>query len=356
MTDRREMRAAGLGICVVALYMALVLVTGRIVLADFTQLFFVYLQGSFGLWACLGLTGLLWLLFTNRPKGGKSAASPLAVIAGWARDRWARDRFVSAVWPPLLFASLMASFNAFKQMVLPLAGFRYDPLFASLDRALFLGHDPWRVTHGLFASPFATGLIDKAYHGWFVPMALGVMICAWLPRTSYRLRTQYLLSYIATWIGVGSVLAFLLPAAGPCFYPHFVGPSAEFQPLLDRLAADQAALGSPVSALWVQHNLLRAFGGDALMVGGGISAMPSVHNGLAALFALAGFAIHRRLGWVMTAYAALIWIGSIHLGWHYAIDGLVAIALACGIWRMAGRVADWLERAGSDRSAAPALA
>ena len=44
-------------------------------------------------------------------------------------------------------------------------------------------------------------------------MALGVMICAWLPRATWRLRTQYLLSYITMWIGVGSVLAFLLPSA-----------------------------------------------------------------------------------------------------------------------------------------------
>ena len=51
---------------------------------------------------------------------------------------------VSLFWPPLLFATLMASFNAFKQMVLPVAGFRYDPLFAQLDRLLFLGNDPWR--------------------------------------------------------------------------------------------------------------------------------------------------------------------------------------------------------------------
>ena len=98
------------------------------------------------------------------------------------------------------------------------------------------------------------------------------------------------------------------------------------------------------------------YGGDTLMIGGGISAMPSVHNGLAALFAFAAFRINRKAGWAMAAYAALIWIGSIHLGWHYAIDGIVSIALAWGIWRGAGRIADWLDRPSAQAMPVPAIA
>jgi hypothetical protein len=355
MWDRREVRAAGLGIAIVAAYLALVLLSGRVGLVDFGRLFLVYLRGSFSLWLLLALVGLIWLLYVNRPRNGE-AASPAIVVRDWLKGRWERDRLISLFWPPLLFASLMASFNAFKQMILPAAGFRFDPLFADLDRALFLGHDPWRATHAIFGSPTATALIDKAYHGWFVPMALGLMLCAWLPRATFRLRTQYLLSYIAMWIGVGSVLAFLLPSAGPCFYTNFVGPSPDFQALMDRLAADQAAIGSPISALTFQSGLLRMHGGEALMIGGGISAMPSVHNGLAALFAFAAFRINRKAGWAMAFYAALIWIGSIHLGWHYAIDGLVSFALAWGIWRAAGRAADWLDRPAAEKIQVPAIA
>ena len=84
--------------------------------------------------------------------------------------------------------------------------------------------------------------------------------------------------------------------------------------------------------------------------------MPSVHNGLAALFALAGFRIHRKLGWAMTVYAGVIWLGSIHLGWHYAIDGLFAFALAWGIWKVAGRVALRLDRPVTETASVPALA
>ena len=64
--------------------------------------------------------------------------------------------------------------------------------------------------------------------------------------------------------------------------------------------------------------------------------MPSVHNGLAALFALAASRLNRIAGWALWAYAALIWLGSIHLGWHYALDGIVGIALTYGIWIVCG--------------------
>ena len=349
------MRAAGLGAGIVACYLALVLASGRIDPADLGLLFLFYLRTAASLWLMVGLGGLLWLLWAGRPRGGETAR-PLAMVADWVRGRWARDCFVSLLWPPLLFATLIASFNAFKQMILPAAGFRFDPLFAEMDRWLFLGMDPWRISHGLFGSPTATLIFDRAYHAWFVPMALGLMICAWLPSASFRLRTQYLLSYIMMWIGVGSALAFLLPGAGPCFYETFAGPSPTFQAMMAKLAADQAALGAPISALTFQAALLNVFGNESLAVGGGISAMPSVHNGLAALFALAAFRINRKAGWAMAFYAAAIWIGSIHLGWHYAIDGLAAFALAWGIWAVAGRIALWLERPDAGRAAVPALA
>ena len=355
ITDQREVRAAGLGAAIVAAYGALVLASGRVDPVDFGRLLLLYLNGSFALWAMLAIGGIFVLLYRNRPAGG-GLPSPFQTIGAWAKDRWTRDRMVSLIWPPLLFATLMASFNAFKQMILPAAGFRFDSLFTEIDRALFLGTDPWRISHKLFASPDATWWIDSAYHGWFAPMSLGLMLCAWVGRSSYRLRTQYLLSYITIWIGIGSALAFLLPATGPCFLAQMVGPSPAFDGLLDRLASDQAALGTPLSALKNQAGLLLGHGSDRLMIGGGISAMPSVHNGLSVLFALAAFRVNRAAGWAMAGYAVLIWIGSIHLGWHYAIDGLAAALLTWGIWVVCGRIAARLDRPTAAETSRPALA
>jgi hypothetical protein len=339
--DRREVKAVAAGAAAVGAYMLLVLASGRVDPADFALLLLSYVEGSFAMWLAFAAALGLILLYRKRPVNGEGAG-PLGVLGEVIKQRWQRDRFASWLWPPLLFGTLMASFNAFKQLVLPAAGFRLDPLLAELDRRLFFGHDPWRVIRALIPTAGEARLIDAAYHAWFAPMAIGVIACAWLPASTYRLRTQYLLSYVAIWVGIGSLLAFLLPSAGPCFYDHFVGPNPGFTELMRRLADAQAATGSQFTSLAIQSELLSHYGSQSLIVGAGISAMPSVHNALSVLFALAAFKINRIAGWVAAAYAVLIWLGSIYLGWHYAIDGLAAALLTLAIWPLAGLAADRL--------------
>jgi hypothetical protein len=77
--------------------------------------------------------------------------------------------------------------------------------------------------------------------------------------------------------------------------------------------------------------------------------MPSLHNAIAVLYALAAFRIGRLLGWFMTGYAVIIFIGSVHLGWHYAVDGIVSAAAMVLIWRWVDR---WCIRSGYDAAAA----
>jgi len=355
MLNIREIKGAGLGAAIVAAYMALVLASGRVDPGMFGRLLAFYIRTSFALWIFLGGFCVLVLMVQHgRRSGGEPFLAKFAVTI--VRDRWERDYFASLFWPPLLFATLLASFNAFKQMILPLAGFSWDPMLAAADKALFLGVDPWRVSHALLGSEEMTALIDRAYHGWFVPMSLGLIACAWMPRSTFRLRTQYMLSYIGVWIGIGSVLAFLMPSAGPCFYETFVGGHASFHELLQRLASVQSETGAVMTSLNNQEMLVRLHGADKLVIGGGISAMPSVHCGLAALFALAAFQLHRGVGWFVAAYATVIWIGSFHLGWHYALDGLVSVALTLGIWVLCGRIAVALDNQAPLQEPAAALA
>ncbi|QLC25524.1 hypothetical protein HFP57_11175 [Parasphingopyxis algicola] len=347
MTDFREARAALWGFLATAFYFIWVFGHDRVPSDSFIALFRNYLTAAFALLFAAGIFGLTILLWRNRPQKGMEAPSPLAVIRDWGERQWDEHRFVKIVWPPLLFAILLTAFNAFKQKILATRPFAHDGWLAEADRWLFFGEDGWIFFHDLFGSTSATLFIDLSYHAWFLPMSIGVIICAFLGPENYRVRTQYLFSYIFVWIGLGSIMAFLFPSAGPCFYNDFVGSHDSYAQMMAVLREHDTILearGANVQALNNMAALLAARDADGLVLGGGISAMPSVHNGLSVLFAIGAYRINRWLGYAMIAYAVLIWVGSVYLGWHYALDGLISAALTLAFWKLAGHFADALAR------------
>ena len=88
-----------------------------------------------------------------------------------------------------------------------------------------------------------------------------------------------------------------------------------------------------------------------MMLGAGIAAMPSMHVAGALLFALAGWRESRALGLLLTGYAVLILVGSVHLAWHYAVDGYVAALVTAFLWWAVGRYVRW--RCPADARAMP---
>jgi membrane-associated phospholipid phosphatase len=130
------------------------------------------------------------------------------------------------------------------------------------------------------------------------------------------------------------------------FYPHLVGPDQSYAMLHDRVSelGRLAALEGDKLATPIGHvALLNRYIQGNFVPGFGISAMPSVHVAMATLFAIGGFVVHRWLGWVMAAYAVLIWIGSVYLGWHYATDGIVGATMTIGLWKLSGKLAESFE-------------
>lgn len=291
-----------------------------------------YFRVALGLLFITALVVVFAILIVKMVKRDLTERAPL-LVKRLVIERWRHDYGLSLVVSALVLALLLPSFNAFKQMILPHAGFGLDPLFVDWDRLLFLGYDPWRVSHTIFSGPSASWWLNFLYHPAYFPMVFGVSLCAVLP-IKPTLRTQYLLCYALVWILIGSLMAFLLPSAGPVFWHQFHGEPDPFAPLVRTLSEHDRAL--ELSAVHYQAVLGRAFDVPKLALGRGISAMPSVHIALAVLFACGAFAIHRWLGWVFGIYAVAIWIGSIHLGWHYAVDGIVAAVVVVPVWALCG--------------------
>jgi PAP2 superfamily len=262
-------------------------------------------------------------------------------VALFTPGRWRPD--LRAGW--LLVAMLLSGltlplFQLFKQLVLPIRGFPFDPFVARADNFLFFGHDAWEVTHALFGSVGMSRYFDTAYALW-LPLMFAFPPVIVMAFSDVRLRARLLGCWLASWVLIASVGAWIFGSAGPCYYNALVGPHAGFAALTRRLAVIGAAAhdqGHGIAAIDFQQMLLRQLQAGDFVSAGGISAMPSMHVAMATLFAMAAFRFARPLGWLFSLYATSIWIGSIHLGWHYALDGILGAAMMVGLWHASGKL------------------
>jgi hypothetical protein len=234
---------------------------------------------------------------------------------------------VAAVIAALFLGPITAgAFSAMKGAIPVAVPFYLDPALTRLDRAVF-GIDPWRLTHAEFG--WATPLIDRFYLSWLLVMLFSFYLVL-LSRPS-RVKSQSLLAYLLMWPLVGTVGGYALSSAGPIFHDALFGGHSGLIAALQREGA--------IKALDLQHLLWRAYTLRYEMLGAGISAMPSMHVGMACWAALALRAYFPRYQWIGWTYVGLIWFSSVHLGWHYVSDGIVGIVGALLVWRIAGSAA-----------------
>jgi hypothetical protein len=323
---------------IAAIYVAIVLSIARPGLPAFGHLLLLYSEGLAAVWLIAAPCVLLFVLAHNHMSGRSGSA--LDIVRAFVRERWAGARFLTVLMPFCCLALVIATYNVFKALLLPSAGFWFGRYISVGDRAIF-GIDAWQLTHRFLPSPWFTQTIDLLYHGWFLPMVVGVTLCSFAnPRS--LLGWRYLTSYLLLWTVQGSLIAYLLPAAGPALHAAMTQGPSRFHALTAMLATQNSYLvahGAPgLTSIGLQHGLIALFGSPVVTLGGGISAMPSMHNAMAVLFACGAWSLRRWLGIVTSAYALLIWIGSVHLGWHYALDGIVACVLTVATWIGVGHI------------------
>jgi hypothetical protein len=261
--------------------------------------------------------------------------------AGWtAAWRAARrgplrsERVLGFVLVALLVPVLLNTFGAWKALIPTLHPFASDAQLAALDRTLHLGRDPWRWLHPWLGQPSVTRAIDTIYWTWILWIPLIVLWQAW--DGDHMRRRRFLLTFVLSWIVLGTGLATLVSSAGPCFYKYLVPGQDPYADLLSYL--DRIHVQNPLHArqwqivLWVVYKMPTPEPYTR------ISAMPSMHVAMPVLYTLSAWPRSRVLGVLCAAFALVIMVGSVHLGWHYAVDGEVSILAVCGLWWVAGRI------------------
>ncbi|KLE35383.1 phosphatase PAP2 family protein [Aurantiacibacter luteus] len=232
----------------------------------------------------------------------------------------------------VLIAFPSAAFSFIKANIPAHVPFYLDPPLVTADRWLFLGTDPWRVSHALLG-PWGTVVIDRLYVLWFT---LFPFLAVWIGGSRDRtFQFRAMMGVLVVLVLIGNAMALAMSSAGPVFYERFYG-DPYYAPLMARLAEADAV--QPITALSIAEWLLATY--DEGGFGSGISAMPSVHVGFAVLTWLM---VRDRVAnpWpraLAALYAFVIWVGSFHLAWHYAWDGIVSLAVVWGCWKLLGRV------------------
>jgi len=248
-----------------------------------------------------------------------------------------KERLVHAL-PVFVFLPLFISvFTSFKNIIPTMNSFRWDPFFAHLDSAIHGGVHPWQWLQPILGYPNITTALNFFYHLWLF-ITIAVLIWQAFSMENQRLRMQFLSSFVLSWILLGTVLAVTFSSVGPCYYERYTNLPDPYHGLMTYLRAANEI--SPVWALNLQEKLWDVYSRKASSAGSGISAMPSIHVSAAFLYVLLGWATSRAIGAVFSVFAFLILIGSVHFGWHYAIDGYAAILLTWLIWRFTGWLLD----------------
>ena len=245
------------------------------------------------------------------------------------------ERAARAVLLLAAMGILQALFAFFKPLIPRFAAFSWDPVFVEADRLLFFGSDAWRVMWPVLGNPPATLFINVVYHLWFFWMLLAWVLVAFADRHR-RENVRFFLAFVLTWTIGGTVLAILFSSVGPCYYGNFDFGPDPFTGLLAGLDAIDKQV--PVFARDVQALLWAGQMNPTPGKLAGISAMPSMHCATAVLLTLIADRHDRRLGIASGVVAMLIFVGSIHLGWHYAVDGIAGALLAYAAWIGADRL------------------
>ena len=261
------------------------------------------------------------------------------LINGYRWHLFSKERLLFS-YPVLIIIPLDKSiYSSFKTEIPNLNSFWLDDQLHKLDRAIFLGNDPWRALQQIFSDPDITRAIDFLYHPLWISLLSIVILFHALGRHSLEVRLRFFLSYVIVWAVLGNALATFLSSAGPCYFTQVTGQTSPYADLMGYLYSIKED-GLVLNAVRIQERLWNGHVNTILGYGGGISAMPSLHIATTTLFALSMRNTYPILEKLLYCYTFIIWVGSVHLGWHYVSDGLVSGLCVIIIWYYSGKLTD----------------
>ncbi len=276
-----------------------------------------------------------WIVYKHRPEHPGSF-----LWNDMKENHLLHKRLVHAVPVLLVLPLAVSAYTSIKALIPMIQPYAWDYQFAVWDAALHGGAQPWELLQPIVGIPRITNWIDNLYAFVWVGVLIGLK--CWLTFTLDPRRVQLLVTFMLCWMLLGSLAAIIFSSVGPVYYGHIVAGTNPFAPLVSYLSS--VGESYDLKALVAHDRLWQAYISRDLHALTGISAMPSMHLSMGVFTVLVAWRYHWALRALALAYLAVLLIGSVHLGWHYAIDGYVAILGTTLIWWAVGRALAWQER------------
>ncbi|GGF57266.1 hypothetical protein GCM10011519_34020 [Marmoricola endophyticus] len=258
----------------------------------------------------------------GRARGSAEPVGLRATVRGVLRERWTPRQVRFMLVGLAAWYVTYATFRNLKNAVPFVNDTLWDSTFASIDRWLFFGHDPAQVLHSLFGtSSLVAHFFSFVYVAWIVLIPVSL---AWaLVFTRHRSASAWFVTAIAVDWALGAITYFAFPTLGPIYsdagtfagLPHTMVTDLE-QGLLDGRIE---VLADPVGAHTLQS----------------IAAFASLHVGLMMTMCLVVQLASRRRSYKIAAWAflGLTSLGTVYLGWHFAIDTVGGVLVGtAGMW------------------------
>ncbi|TAL40294.1 MAG: hypothetical protein EPN97_00150 [Alphaproteobacteria bacterium] len=256
-------------------------------------------------------------------------------MSGTARDYFEGDVFAyGCVSVLVLFA--IDFFFIQKSLIRRINPYVWDPALAEAEKTVHFGHYPheWVIP---WSDMLGLGTVfDVAYYLWFVMMYLVLGYNLFLDG-NLRRRLQFIWGFLLSWVALGSLGATYFSSVGPLFFHDFYPNHLNMYADLVRHFQDKGP-----------HDFFIAYNSRTLLLGwsrneqlvniNALSAMPSMHIAVAWLAVLYARGLSRRWFAAACVFCALIFLGTIYFGFHYALDSYVSIAAVTLVWWITGRL------------------
>lgn len=290
------------------------------------------------LFAFLGLAVLLFLVmsFFRGWRDGKSVAENMAAFNTAVDHFFTPSRIMPGLVGVGIYVLIAIMIGLGKSLIPYVHGYDFDPMFSEMDKVIHGGVYPDRLLVPLVQRFQLYGFFNFIYLFWFHVM-FGATACALFYDADSKRRMRFLWSSLVLWLAAGILGAMIFSSVGPIyyseFYPQLENPYAELLHILKEIN-----VSTELNVMKVSDLLLGFSRNDSVVDLNGISAMPSMHVGIVTLITCYAFSRSKWWGWICAFYTLLITMGSVILGWHYAIDGYAAIIAAIIVWACVGRI------------------